>query len=73
MNPLLLLAARLEALAGWLDDGRAGGQPPVYLVDQAVIAVRQIAATARAEAEVARILPDDYDDGGTGERPGWLP
>jgi hypothetical protein len=58
VSPLLALAARLEAVARWLDDGRGAGEPAAYLVDQGVIAIRQIAATARAEAEAGHILPE---------------
>ncbi len=63
MNPLRPIAARLEALARWLEDGLAGGLPPKWIVAQAVIAIREIAATARAEAELAHFMPDaDQED-----------
>ena len=56
------IAAMLDALARWLEDGAAGGLPPKFLVGQAVIAIREVAATARAEAELAHFPPDA--DGG---------
>jgi hypothetical protein len=39
------IAAALEALAGWLDDGTGAGLPTKWLVAQAVIAIREIAGT----------------------------
>jgi hypothetical protein len=48
------IAAMLEALAGWLDDAAAGGLPSKWLVGQAIAAIREIAATARAEDEEDR-------------------
>ena len=57
MSGYRALAAALEALAGWLDDGAGAGLPTKWLVAQAVIAIREIAATARAEAELTHLLP----------------
>ena len=51
--PLLLLAARLEGLAGYVEDGLASGKPTKHLAQQAAVALREIAATARAEAAAA--------------------
>jgi hypothetical protein len=51
------IAAAFEALAGWLDDGTGAGRPTKWLVAQAVIAIREIAATARAEAKVSHFPP----------------
>jgi hypothetical protein len=67
VSPLRVLAAALEALAGWLDDGAAGGLPTKFLVAQAVIALREIAATARAEAELVHLLRA-ADKGEPGDR-----
>jgi hypothetical protein len=63
MNPLRAIAAMLEALAGWLEEGQAGGLPAKWLVGQAVTAIREVAATARADAELAHFPPDtDQED-----------
>ena len=71
MTPLQALAARLEAVAGFVEDGLAAGAPPKYLARQAAAAAREIAATARAEAEVAHHLPEAGSESGTSE--GCLP
>jgi hypothetical protein len=57
VNPLRAIAVMLDALAGWLEDGQAGGLPPKFLVVQAVIAIREIAGTAWAEAELGHFPP----------------
>ena len=75
MTALQLLAARLEALAGYIEDGLAGGRPPKYLARQAAIAVREIAATARAEGKLGHFPPGPgaRDEGGPDEYRGRRP
>ena len=57
-SALRVLAARLEAVAGWVDGELAAGQPERWVAAQAAIAAREIAATARADAELAHFSPD---------------
>lgn len=51
--PLLALAARLEDLAWWVENEVAAGAPPRWVTEQAAIAAREIAATARADDKLS--------------------
>ena len=75
MIALRLLAARLEAVAGYLEDGLAAGKPPKYLARQAAMAVREIAATARAEAQLEHFPAGTApgDESAPDASRGWLP
>ena len=46
---VLDLAARLEALAGFVDENLAKGVPAKYLARTCAETIREVAATARAE------------------------
>jgi hypothetical protein len=43
------IADALDQRAAWLEDQLAGGEPPKWLVREAVIAQRYIAAVARGD------------------------
>lgn len=55
--PLLALAARLEADADSALDEVAGGSPERWVVRMLVIAMRQAAATARADQLLLSSFP----------------
>ena len=46
MNDCRFIAAALDELAEWIDDGLASGRPPKHLAQQAAIALRHFAVVA---------------------------
>jgi hypothetical protein len=60
MTGYLVVAALLNALAGWADDALAGGAPPKHVAQELIIMMRYVAGLARL-ADTGYDLDTDPD------------